>query len=126
MARTTRILVANAPKLMREIVMATLTEHQDIEIVGEVTDESEILSRIQVTLPDLVVIALDETGARPRICDEVLREFPGVRIIAIASRKDRSVFYWASFDIHANDIEASAEGFLSAVRGAMEPARKPS
>lgn len=126
MGGTTRVLVANSPKLMREIVLATLTDHQDIEIVGEVSDEAEILPRMQTALPDLIVIALDETGARPEICDRVLGEFPKVRIIAVAARKDRSVFYWASFDIHANDIEASPQGFLSAVRGATELARKSS
>ena len=125
MSSAKRILVANAPKLMREVVLATLTDHVDIEIVGEVSQESEILPRMRLTLPDVVVIALDETGVRPAICDQVLREFPQVRIIAVASRKDRSVFYWASFDIHANDIEASPQGFLSAVRSASELARKP-
>ncbi len=124
MGRPTRILVANTPKLMREIVLATLTDHEDIEIVGEVSEESQILPRMHATLPDIVVIALDESGARPGICDRVLREFPDVRIIAVASREDRSVFYWASFDIHSNDIEASTQGFLRAVRGATELARK--
>lgn len=126
MCRATRILVANAPKLMREVVLATLTNHQDIEVVGEVASEDEIIPRMQAMVPDLVVIALDEPGTRPAICDRVLREFPNVRIIAVAAWKDRSIFYWASFDIHSNDIEASPEGFLSAVRSAAEPVRKTS
>ena len=116
MEKATRILVANAPKLMREVVVATLADQPDIEIVGEVSNEAEILPRVQATLPDLVVIALDDTGARPQICDRVLREYPGVRVLAVASRKDRTICYWASFDIHSNDIEASPEGILSAVR----------
>jgi DNA-binding NarL/FixJ family response regulator len=123
MEKTTRILVANAPKLMREAVVATLSGQPDIEIVGEVSDESEILRRVQATVPDLVVVALDETEARPDICDRVLREYPGVRVIAVASRKDRTICYWASFDIHSNDIETSPQGFLSAVRNAGVPAR---
>jgi len=116
MEKATRILVANAPKLMREVVVATLADQPDIEIVGEVSNEAEILPRVQATLPDLVVIALDDTGARPQICDRVLREYPGVRVLAVASREDRTICYWASFDIHSNDIEASPEGILSAVR----------
>jgi chemotaxis response regulator CheB len=116
MEKATRILVANAPKLMREVVVATLADQPDIEIVGEVSNEAEILPSVQATLPDLVVIALDDTGARPQICDRVLREYPGVRVLAVASRKDRTICYWASFDIHSNDIEASPEGILSAVR----------
>ncbi len=117
MEKTTRILVANAPKLMREVVVATLSDQPDIEIVGEVSDESEILPRVHATAPDLVVVALDETETRPKICDRVLREYPGVRVIAVAARKDRTICYWASFDIHSNDIETSPQGFLSAVRG---------
>jgi chemotaxis response regulator CheB len=116
MKRATRILVANTPKLMREVVVATLADQPDIEMVGEVSEEAEILPRVQATLPDLVVIALDETESRPLICDRVLREYPGVRVIAVASRRDRTICYWASFDIHSNDIEASPAGILSAVR----------
>ena len=118
-----RILVANKPKLMREAVVATLSDQPDIEIVGEVSDETEILTRVKATLPDLVVVALDETETRPQICDLVLREYPGVRVIAVASRKDRTICYWASFDIHSNDIEASPQGLLTAVRTTSTPER---
>ena len=111
-----RILVANAPRLMREAVVATLADQPDIEIVGEVSDEAEILTRVHATLPDLLVVALDESGARPQICDQVLREYPALRILAVASRKDRTICYWASFAIHSDDIESSPAGILSAVR----------
>ncbi|MFI5096449.1 MAG: hypothetical protein ACHQT6_00605 [Candidatus Acidiferrales bacterium] len=123
MEKTTRILVANAPKLMRDAVVATLSDQPDMEIVGEVSDESEILTRVHATVPDLVVVALDETEARPKICDRVLREYPGVRVIAVASRKDRTICYWASFDIHSDDIDTSPQGFLTAVRNSSAPAR---
>jgi DNA-binding NarL/FixJ family response regulator len=116
MEKIQRILVANTPRLMREAVVATLADQPDIEIVGEVSDEAEILPRVHATLPDLLVVALDESGARPQICDRVLREYPGVRILAVASRKDRTICYWASFDIHSDDIESSPAGILSAVR----------
>ncbi len=122
MEKTTRILVANAPKLMREAVVATLSDQPDIEIVGDVSYEWEILRRVQATVPDLVIVALDESEARPKICDRLLREYPGVRVIAVASRKDRTICYWASLDIHSNDIETSAQGFLGAVRNASAPA----
>ena len=116
MEKIQRILVANTPRLMREAVVATLADQPDIEIVGEVSDEAKILPRVHATLPDLLVVALDESGARPQICDRVLREYPEVRILAVASRRDRTICYWASFDIHSDDIESSPAGILSAVR----------
>jgi chemotaxis response regulator CheB len=124
MRYTTRILVANRPRLMREVIMAALRGQPDIEIVGEVSDERDILEQVRATVPDLLVIALDESEVRPAICDRVLREYPQLRVIAVASRKDRTLYYWASFDIHCADIESSAAGILGAVQNTAESAAK--
>ena len=122
MGRSIRILVANRPKLMRELILATLSDEPGIEIVGEVSDEAEIRQRVRQTSPDLLVIALDEPAKRPDICDTLLRDQPGLRIIAVASQQNCSVFYWASFDIHSSQIEPSEQGILNAVRN-ITPAR---
>jgi DNA-binding NarL/FixJ family response regulator len=126
MEKLTRILVANRPKLMREVILAALAHQPGIEIVGEVSDEAEIPAQVHATLPDLLVIALDDNEQRPAICDRVLREHPELRVIAVAARKDRTLYYWASFDIHCADIESSAAGILSAVHDVPEAGRRPS
>ena len=126
MDRPTRVLVANSPKLMREVILATLADQPGVEIVGEVSDESAILEQVHATLPDLLVIALDEHEQRPAICDRVLRVYPKLRIIAVASRADRTLFFWASFDIHCADIDSSPAGFLGAVHYSAETTRRPS
>jgi chemotaxis response regulator CheB len=123
MDRSIRILVANRPKLMRELILATLADEPGVELVGEVADEADIRARVQQTRPDLLVIALDEPAKRPGICDTLLRDNPGLRIIAVASQENCSVFYWASFDIHSSQIEASEQGILNAVRSVCD-ARK--
>ena len=119
MEKVIRVLVANRPRLMRELILTTFADQPDIEIVGEVGEESEISESIKRTLPDFVVIALDHPGTRPAICDELLREHPEVRVIAVAPEKNFVVYYWASLNIHSNDIEASEEGILSAMRARM-------
>jgi chemotaxis response regulator CheB len=116
MEKSIRVLVANHPRLMRESVLTTFADQPDIEIVGEVADESEISASVKKTLPNVVVIALDRPGTRPRICDELLREHPEVRVIAVAADKNCVVYYWASFEIYSNNIEASEEGMLGAMR----------
>lgn len=126
MQKATRVLVANRPKLMREVILATLADQPGIEIVGEVTEEAEILGRVQATLPDLLVVGLEENEQRPAICDRVLRDHPELRIIAVASRKNRTLYFWASFDIHCADIESSAAGILGAVHDTVEGGRRPS
>ncbi len=119
MEKAIRVLVANRPRLMRELILTTFADQPDIEIVGEVGDESEISESIKRTLPNFVVIALDHPGRRPAICDELLREHPEVRVIAVAPEKNFVVYYWASLNIHSNDIEASEEGILTAMRSRM-------
>jgi len=37
-----RVLVANRPRLMRELVLATIAGEPDVEIVGETANETEI------------------------------------------------------------------------------------
>jgi DNA-binding NarL/FixJ family response regulator len=126
MEKATRILVANRPKLMREVILAALADQPGIEVVGEVSEEEQILKQVRDTHPDLLVIALDETEQRPAICDRVLQERPDLRIIAVASRKDRTLCFWASFDIHCADIETSTAGILGAVHNTAEVVRRPS
>jgi len=119
MEKVIRVLVANRPRLMRELILTTFADQPDIEIVGEVGEEAEISESIKRTLPNFVVIALDHPGRRPAICDELLREHPEVRVIAVAAERNFVVSYWASLNIHSNDIEASEEGILSAMRNRM-------
>lgn len=116
MNKLIRVLVANQPKLMREVILATFADQPDIEIVGEVADDVEIPERVHQILPDFLVIALDEPGRRPAICEKILRAHPEVRILAVASDQNRTICYWAAFDIHSDDIEPSEAGILSAVR----------
>ncbi len=119
MEKTIRVLVANHPRLMRELILTTFADQPDFEIVGEVAEESDISENIKRTLPNYVVIALDHPGTRPQICDELLRKYPEVCVIAVAPEKNHIVYYWASFDIHSNNIEASEEEMLKAMRRRM-------
>ena len=117
MDKSIRVLVANRPRLNRELILTTFADQADIEIVGEVTDESEIFDNVAKTQPNFVVIALDDPGERPLICDALLRVHPEVRVIAVSPARNYVVYYWASLDIHSSTIEASEEGLLSALRG---------
>ena len=119
MVRAIRVLVANHPRLMRELILTTLADQADIEIVGEIAEEASILENVKKTLPNVVVIALDRPGERPKICDELLREYPALRVLAVAPTKNDVVYYWASMDIHSSNVEASEEGMLRALRNKL-------
>lgn len=111
-----RVLVANSHRLMRELVLLTFSGQPDIEIADEVTDEADILKRVQETNPDFVIIGQDKLAERPNVCDIVLQQRPDVRIIAIAAHRNYLVYFWASPDIHFRHVEASEEALLGILR----------
>ena len=116
MGRQIRVLVANRPKLMREIIIETLAGQPDITIVGEVLDGDELLGRVQETHPDFLFIALDDPKERPAVCETILRLYPAVSIIAVSAHTNRSVRYWASFNIYSDVMESSEEAILDVMR----------
>jgi len=46
-----RVLVANRPRLLRELVMTTLSEQAGISVVGETDDERDVPSLVEKTKP---------------------------------------------------------------------------
>lgn len=112
-----RVLVANRPRLMRELVLETISDQPDIEIVGEVTDTADIERLVAESKPDFVIIALEEADQRPAICDGILASGPGTKILALAPERNRGLFLWSVADVHSACVESSEEGILNVLRG---------
>lgn len=55
-----RVLVANRPRLMREMLMATIADQPDIETVGEVIRDEDLNEAVEQTQPDVLILALEE------------------------------------------------------------------
>lgn len=111
-----RVLVANRPRLLREMVLTALSEQAGIDIVGEAEDERDVPELVEKTRPDFLLIGMEEGRKRPRICDVLLKQYPSLRIIAVAPSSNLGIFYWASFEIHSATLEASEEGLLEVIR----------
>jgi chemotaxis response regulator CheB len=116
MTQPVRVVVANRPRLMRELVLETITGASDIEVVAEIQDENDIAQIVEGTHPDFLIIALDENNQRPALCDTLLRRYPEMKILALAPERNSSIFYWASFDIHSSQVEASEHVLLITLR----------
>jgi AmiR/NasT family two-component response regulator len=111
-----RVLVANRPRLMRELVVATISDQPDMEIVGVLEEESVILKTVEEVHPDFLIITLDRSETRPLICDILLTQFPQICILALAPDRDSTMFYWATQNIRSSRVENSEEGILGILR----------
>ncbi len=116
MGKPIRVLIANRPRLMRELILASFLEHPDIEIVDEVPGEADVLASVEKVHPDFVVITQDTLGERPSVCDFVLRQQPNIRFIAIVPQHNFAVYYWASMKINSRSFEASEKTILGVLR----------
>jgi chemotaxis response regulator CheB len=110
------VLVANRPRLMREMVLATIADEPDIEVVGETESESQITELVERLRPDFLIIGLQEPEVRPGLCGFLLGRYPQMKILAVSAQQHQSVFYWAFVDIRSRTVETSEQGLLSTLR----------
>ncbi len=120
MMNAIRVLVANKPRLMRELVLATISDQPDIEIVGQIQEEAEIEQAVAETHPDFLIVSLEDSDRLPHSCRILLQRNPHLRVIAIAPNRESTMCYWASLSIESNRIESSEESVLSALRGKVQ------
>lgn len=111
-----RVLVANRPRLMREVVLTTIGDQPDIEVVGEARSDQEITELVERMHPDFLIIAPDQSEKRPDLCGFLLGRYPCMRILAVSSGSEDSTYYWAFLDIRSRAIPTSEEGILGAIR----------
>lgn len=111
-----RVLVANRPRLMRELVLATIADQPDIEVVGEVVEESQLTEIVEEVRPDALILALDNPDQHSALCGFLLGRFPQMKILALAPERNQGIFYWAVVDIRAKKLESSEATLLSALR----------
>jgi AmiR/NasT family two-component response regulator len=101
---------------MRELVLAVIADQPDIEVIGEVQDESQLAEAIEDAQPDILILALDEADKRVAQCGFLLGRYPQMKILALAPEQNRGVFYWATVDVRTKPLESSEAGILSALR----------
>jgi len=111
-----RVLVANQPRLMRELIMTTIADQPDIELVGEVGNQRDLTEAVEQTRPDVLILAMDDREKYRVQCGFLLGRYPEMRILALAPEQNRALFYWAIVDIRSKSLESSEAGILDAVR----------
>ncbi len=111
-----RVLVANKPRLMRELIVSTIADQPDIELVGEVASGEDLTEAVEQARPDVLILAMDERDKYRVQCGFLLGRYPNMRILALAPEQNRALFYWAIVDIRSKSLESSEAGILNAVR----------
>ncbi len=111
-----RVLVANRPRLMRELIIATIADQADIEVVGEVGQLQDLSEAVAQSRPDVLIVAMNKQDKDQAQYGFLLGRYPEMKIIALAPDQNRALFYWAIVDVRSKTVESSEEGILGAMR----------
>jgi DNA-binding NarL/FixJ family response regulator len=79
----TRILLADVPQMLRDIVRETLAAERDMEIVGEVTDVNSLRDWLEHDDTCLVIFG----GEDPTVAATLLTECSPPRVLALSGRE---------------------------------------
>ncbi len=79
-----KILLANHPRMMREVVREMIEAQPDMEVVGEVLNPVELLVTVRETAADAVILGLED-AQELGVCSHLLAEYPNLTILALAS-----------------------------------------
>ena len=115
-----RVLVANKPRLMKDLVLATIGDQPDIEVVGSAENDAEITELVNRTRPDYLIMELEDPETRPGLRGFLLGRYPEMKILALAAERNSGIFYWAFIDIRTQRVECSEQGILSVLRNRLE------
>jgi len=101
---------------MRELVLAVIADQPDIDVIGEIHDESELAEAIEEAQPDALIIALDDADRHIAQCGFLLGRYPQMKILALAPERNQGKFYWVTVDVRTKPLESSEAGILNALR----------
>jgi two-component system, sensor histidine kinase and response regulator len=81
--RTPRVLIADDDAVVRAVLRLQLSE--TFEVVGEVRDAAEAITRAVELRPDVVILDVEMPGSGLFAAGEIRRRAPGVAIVALSS-----------------------------------------
>ena len=85
-----KIVLANRPRMMREVIKEMIEAQPDMEVVGEVLNPVDLLVAVRETAADAVILGLEDSE-EPGVCSHLLAEYPGVTILALAPDRRTAV-----------------------------------
>ena len=112
-----RILLANRPRMMREVLRELIRRQEDMEVVGEALDPLDILVAVRGTEADAVILGL-RGCEEPALCSYLLAEFPHLTMLGLISERG-TAFIEQLCPRRQEIVDPSEANILSALRQAI-------
>ena len=83
------LVIANRPRLLREMLGKILGRCRQINIIGETDSTRRLPLIVELFSPDWIVLTLDENGAFPDVVEALIEKEPMLGILAITENGRR-------------------------------------
>jgi DNA-binding NarL/FixJ family response regulator len=100
-----KIFLVDDHQLVRDGLKALLTGTNDIEIIGEACDSTELFGKLALMKPDLLIMDISLPGISGiEITRKICTDYPEIKILMLSM--------YNSEDFILNSIKAGAKGYL--------------
>ena len=114
-----RLLLSSRPKLLSEVIRNIIERQPDMKIVGEVLDPLQLLRVSQETPVDAVIITPLKANGEPKICHQLLKDHPRLKIVTLSVRGEVAYLYQTGLPRLCID-EPSGQSILRTIRQAFQ------
>ena len=91
------VMLSSRPKLLSEVIRNLIERQVDMRVVGEVIDPIELIFALRTTPVDIVIITPLKANGDPRICGQLLKEHPLLRILILTPESEAVYVYQSGF-----------------------------
>ena len=97
-----RIVLANASRLLRDMLKRIIVKSDELSIVREVVDQKDLPSVIESIHPDWVIISLAFDEYLPAWVDSLIASHPSIRFLALATDGSKVKMKW--LELHEQEL----------------------
>ncbi|SEI84809.1 response regulator transcription factor [Streptococcus equinus] len=91
-----RVLIADDQELIRESLKIVLSAYPDIEVVGAVSDGTEVLETLPTSKPDVILMDIRMPKMDGVLCTKAVKEhYPNIKVIILTTFDDDDFIYSA-------------------------------
>lgn len=117
-----RVLLANRPRMILDLVREIIAQEPDMEVVGEVSDSLHLPLVVKESEADVVVVAFEGIEAT-ELVSYLLDGSPRVTVLCLATTEDTAFIaqlrYWQQ-----EIVEPSTASVMNALRQAIRVLRR--
>lgn len=108
-----RVLLANHPGMVPDVIRELMANNKDIELVGDCRGPMKILQEVGRAKADAVILSL-EGPDEPGLCGQLLAIYPDITIVGLWPEK--RAFTWQLCSHRREIADAGSENIMRALR----------